>query len=373
MPARFNLAGIFSMQDIQEDQYESLLAEKTRRIESQFKQFGIPDIQVFASQPKHFRLRAEFKVWHEGDRCFHAMFERGTKNGPIEITNFPIASKAIAQLMPKLIAEINQSVELKHRLFQLEYLNTLSGDMLVTLIYHRQLNDTWIAEAKRIKEKFGIHIIGRAKKMRLLLDQDHVIETLHVDGKALKYKQIEGGFTQPNGEMNQNMLSWARNCADNKESDLLELYCGNGNFSIALADKFNRVFATEISKTSVKAAFDNKAMNQLENIDFARVSAEEFTSHMNGTRKRRRLKDSKLEEADFQTVLVDPPRSGLDIESCKMISSYQNIIYISCNPDTLEENLAELCQSHTITHFALFDQFPYTHHIECGIYLTKKL
>jgi len=365
---------VFSFMDnVQTDQYEALLADKTQQIQQQFSSFNIPELQVFASEPQHFRLRAEFKIWHEGERCFHAMFERGTKNKPIEVTNFPIASKAIANLMPELLQVINQTPILKNRLFQVEYLNTLSGDMLVTLIYHRQLNDEWITEANKLKDKFGIHIIGRAKKLRILLDQDHVIEELEVDGLKLKYKQIEGGFTQPNGKMNQHMLAWARDCVNgSNDFDLLELYCGNGNFSIALADKFRRVFATEISKTSVRAANDNKEMNNIKNVSFAKVSAEEFTAHMSGERLRRRLKDMNLEEANFGTVLVDPPRSGLDEESCKMISSYPNIIYISCNPETLEENLKELCKTHDIKNFALFDQFPYTHHIECGVYLVAK-
>ena len=365
------------MQDIQIDQYDSLLDQKAQRIRDQFKAFSspaepIPELEVFASEVQHFRLRAEFKIWHEGDRCFHAMFEKGTKNEPIEIRDFPIASEQITQLMPAIVAEINHSQILKHRLFQLEYLSTLSGEMLVTMIYHRQLDEAWIAEANRLKAKLGIHIIGRAKKLKILLDQDYVVETLKVDGKALHYKQIEGGFTQPNGKMNEKMLSWARSCVDGSPGDMLELYCGNGNFSIAMADKFRRVFATEISKTSVKAANDNKTMNGIDNVDFARVSAEEFTAHMNGIRKRRRLKDLNLEEADFQTVLVDPPRSGLDDDSCKMISAYPNIVYISCNPDTLEQNLEVLSKTHTIKRFAMFDQFPYTHHIECGIYLSKR-
>lgn len=360
------------MQTIQTDQYEALLAEKKQRINTQFSRFDIPDLEVFASPIKHFRQRAEFKIWHAEDRCFHAMFERGSNNTPIEITDFPIASEEIVALMPRLLNELNQNDELKRRLFQVEYLNTLSGEMLVTLIYHRKIGDEWVAQAKLLKEKLGIHIIGRAKKIRILLDQDHVIETLNVSGKQFHYKQIEGGFTQPNAYINQAMLSWARSCSEESQGDLLELYCGNGNFSIALADKFRRVFATEISKTSVRAAFDNKEMNQLDNINFARVSAEEFTAHMSGEHPRRRLKECQLDEADFQTVLVDPPRAGLDEASCEMISHYSHIIYISCNPDTLEQNLAQLSQTHTIKRFALFDQFPYTHHIESGVYLIKK-
>lgn len=360
------------MEPIQIDLYDALLAEKKQRIETQFSRFEKPGLEIFSSPSTHFRQRAEFKIWHTEDRCFHAMFERGSNKAPIEITNFPIASEAIVKLMPILLEELNHNNELRRRLFQVEYLSTLSGEMLVTLIYHRKIGDEWITEAKALKEKLGIHIIGRAKKMRILLDQDHVIETLHVDGKELHYKQIEGGFTQPNAYVNQHMLSWARSCSEGSESDLLELYCGNGNFSIALADKFRKVFATEISKTSVRAAFDNKEMNHLENVDFARVSAEEFTAHMNGEHPRRRLKDCQLEEADFQTILVDPPRAGLDEASCEMISHYPRIIYISCNPDTLEQNLDQLSKTHTIKRFALFDQFPYTHHIESGVYLVKK-
>jgi tRNA (uracil-5-)-methyltransferase len=69
--------------------------------------------------------------------------------------------------------------------------------------------------------------------------------------------------------------------------------------------------------------------------------------------------------------LVDPPRSGLDENTLNMISQYENIVYISCNPDTLKLNLNTLLLTHVITRFALFDQFPYTHHAECGVYLQK--
>lgn len=360
------------MHQVQVDQYQTLLDEKQQRIEEQFAPLGVKQIDVYASEPSHYRQRAEFRIWHEGDRCFHAMFKPGTKTDPIEITDFPIADAAICALMPTLIEAINANPVLKSKLFQLEYLSTLSGDMLVTLIYHRQLDDEWIAAATELKNKLGIHIIGRARKMRLELDQDFVIEELTVDGKKLKYKQVEASFTQPNAKMSEQMLSWARSCTKNSDHDLLELYCGNGNFSLALADQFNRVVATEISKTSINAANDNKAMNGIENVDFARVSAEEFTEHMNGTRLRRRLKDMNLEGANFGTVLVDPPRAGLDEGSCEMISQYPRIVYISCNPDTLELNLEQLSRTHEIQRFALFDQFPYTHHVECGAYLVRK-
>ena len=54
-----------------------------------------------------------------------------------------------------------------------------------------------------------------------------------------------------------------------------------------------------------------------------------------------------------------------------MIASFNNIIYISCNPKTLRENLDTLLKTHKIEKFSVFDQFPYTDHIECGVILTK--
>ena len=47
-------------------------------------------------------------------------------------------------------------------------------------------------------------------------------------------------------------------------------------------------------------------------------------------------------------------------------------MYISCNPDTLQDNLGELCNSHDVKRFAVFDQFPYTDHIECGVLLERR-
>jgi len=54
------------------------------------------------------------------------------------------------------------------------------------------------------------------------------------------------------------------------------------------------------------------------------------------------------------------------------VQAYPRILYISCNPQTLSENLQTLSQTHDVTRLALFDQFPYTHHMECGVLLTRK-
>jgi tRNA (uracil-5-)-methyltransferase len=150
------------------------------------------------------------------------------------------------------------------------------------------------------------------------------------------------------------------------------LYCGSGNFSIPLAQNFRKVLATEISKTSVRAAQDNILENGIQNVKIIRMSSEEFVQAQQGVRVFRRLEGIDLDDYQCETVLVDPPRAGLDDTTVSMIKEYDNIIYISCNPETLSSNLEVLLLTHKVTRFALFDQFPYTPHAECGLYLQKK-
>ena len=354
------------------DAYPALLDDKAERLRQLFAGFQPPELEVHASAPQHFRLRAEFRLWHEGERCFYAMSEPGDKNTKYEVSDFPIASQLINQLMKKLLDAITTNDLLRRRLFQVEFLTTLSGDALITLIYHKQLDDTWQAEAEKLQQQLGFPIIGRARKQKRVLEREYVTEQLNVDGKTFSYRQIEGGFTQPNGEMNQTMLSWARDASSAFHGDLLELYCGNGNFSIALADKYNKVLATEISKTSVYAAQENIRANQVDNVIIARLSSEEFVQALRGERQFSRLDGVDLNDYQFNTVLVDPPRAGLDDESVKQVQQYDNIIYISCNPNTLHDNLGTLSKTHDIKRFALFDQFPYTDHIETGVVLVRK-
>ena len=71
-------------------------------------------------------------------------------------------------------------------------------------------------------------------------------------------------------------------------------------------------------------------------------------------------------------MLVDPPRAGLDDTAVQQISAYEHIVYISCNPETLHANLVTLSATHEIHRVALFDQFPYTHHIETGVMLRRR-
>ena len=154
--------------------------------------------------------------------------------------------------------------------------------------------------------------------------------------------------------------------------DLLELYCGHGNFTIPLAAKFNRVLASEISKSSIANARINCELNGVCNAQFIRLSADELMSAFARRREFERLKGIDIFSYDFSHVLIDPPRAGLEPSVIDFIKNFQNLIYISCNPQTLFENLRSLCATHEVRRFAIFDQFAHTEHIECGVLLRRR-
>lgn len=357
--------------------YQQQLADKKQYLQQLFQGLDFPEIEVFESPEQHYRMRAEFRIWHEGGEMFYAMFERGQKASGaslIRCDQFPAASKSINTLMPKLIEAASNHPELKKRWYAVEFLSTLSGEMLVTMIYHKKLNEAWQQAAQELAHNLGIHIIGRSRGQKIVLSQDFVTEALAVNGKTFRYRQIEGSFTQPNAQVCQKMLTWACDATQNLGKDLLELYCGNGNFTLPLSQHFNQVLATEVSKTSVNAAQWNIEANQITNLKIARLSAEEFTEAYTQNREFRRLQEQgiDLKNYDFSTIFVDPPRAGVDDETLKLVARFDNVLYISCNPETLRANLDMLCQTHTIERAALFDQFPFTHHIESGVWLKKK-
>ncbi|WP_416426999.1 tRNA (uridine(54)-C5)-methyltransferase TrmA [Pseudomonas sp. App30] len=352
--------------------YSRQLDEKTARLRELLAPFDAPEPAVFDSPREHYRLRAEFRLWRQDGQRHYAMFAPGEKHTAILIEEFPIASLRINELMPKLKAAWQANDALSNKLFQVEFLTTLAGDAMVTLCYHRPLDEHWQVAAEQLAADLGISLIGRSKGKRVVIGRDFAVEKLDVAGRVFSYQQPEGAFTQPNGTVNQKMLTWAYEALGQRDDDLLELYCGNGNFTLPLATRVRKVLATEISKTSVNAALNNLADNAVDNVTLVRLSAEELTEALNEVRPFRRLQGVDLKSYQFGSVFVDPPRAGMDPDTCELTRRFDNILYISCNPETLAANIAQLHDTHRIERCALFDQFPYTHHMESGVLLVRR-
>jgi tRNA (uracil-5-)-methyltransferase len=354
--------------------YDALLEAKVARVRELLAPFRPPPPLIVPSAPEGFRMRAEFRLWHEGDDSFFAMFDPAAPKQPLRVDDFPFACDAIRRRMGPLRAALCGSEALRRRSFQAEFLASTTGEVVLTLVYHRPLDDAWEAAAARLAEDLEVAIVGRSRGEKRIIGSDCVEECLLVNGIACRYRQREQSFTQPNAGVNAAMLEWACAAAGSVPGDLLELYCGSGNFTVPLARCFRRVLATELSKTAVRDARHNLAVNAVENAAVLRLSAEEMSAALAGVRPFRRLAalDPPLAAHELRCVFVDPPRAGLDDATAAMVGAFEHVLYVSCNPKTLRDNLESLGSGWRVRDFGVFDQFPYTDHVECAVALARR-
>ncbi len=353
--------------------YITQLNYKEQKVAALLAPFYQGTLEVFDSPQSHYRARAEFRIWHEGERCNYAMGNI-SKNGAVTIDECPKVIETIEKRMWKLLEKINASEVLKNRLFGVEFLATTIDECLITMLYHKKLDEMWSTEAKSLQDELSCKILGRSRKQKVVLSDEFVTEKLLIDGKVFSYVQYESGFTQPNPYVNIKMIEWAiKQVKQVSYGDFLESYCGLGNFTLPLSQYFNKVLATEISKRSIHAALQNCELNDVKNITFVRLASEEMTEALQGSREFTRLQGIDLKSYDFSTVLVDPPRAGLDEGTIGLISGIEHIIYISCNPETLARDLEILTNTHDVLEAAIYDQFPHTDHVESGVFLKKRV
>ena len=105
----------------------------------------------------------------------------------------------------------------------------------------------------------------------------------------------------------------------------------------------------------------------MSNIEIARLSDDETASALSKERPFRRLERIDLDSYDFSHILVDPPRAGLSDETISLSKGFENMIYISCNPETFIRDLEKL--NREIKSIAVFDQFANTQHLEVIAFL----
>lgn len=348
--------------------YEQQINNKANQLLNLFNNFSVDNLEVFPSPSEHYRSRAEFRIWHEGESISYAMHPMEGKT-PVPIEECPKVCMSIYELMEPLRIAVQKEAMLKERLFGVEFLAG-SDTILVTLIYHKRLDASWDTYAKRLESDLDIAVIGRSRKVKRVISQDYITEHINIKDEMYTYKIYEGAFSQPSAYVNPQMISWALKSVDTPK-DLLELYCGHGNFTLPLSRLFEKVLATEISKKSILAAKQSCELSRVTNISFLRMSVEELMSAIAGERLYNRLRDIELEDYDFSHVFVDPPRAGIDTKSLDFMKNFQNIIYISCNPETMQRDIAYLGDIFQIKDLALFDQFPHTSHMEAGAILQK--
>lgn len=179
-----------------------------------------------------------------------------------------------------------------------------------------------------------------------------------------KYRINPFAFFQTNTNMAEKLFDFVLDCADFKgDENVLDLYCGIGSIALYLAGNVNSVLGLEVMENAVLDARENAKLNNISNVRFIAGLAEKI------------LPEIAKSEQRFDTVIADPPRSGLHEKAVRALIelSPDKIIYVSCNPTTLARDLKILIEEggYSLNRARAFDLFPQTYHIEGVALLTK--
>ena len=193
--------------------------------------------------------------------------------------------------------------------------------------------------------------------LKTLYGRDYYMEKL----LGLDFKVSAFSFFQTNVEAAERLYTEALALVDSFEGkNAFDLYCGTGTISQVLALKAKEVLGIELVEEAVEAARENAALNGLDNCRF--IAGDVF-----------KVLSEVADKPDV--IVVDPPRVGIQPKALDKIISYgvKEIVYISCNPKTLSENLRYLdYYGYKCRYLKPFDNFPMTKHTECIALLEKE-
>jgi 23S rRNA (uracil-5-)-methyltransferase RumA len=196
--------------------------------------------------------------------------------------------------------------------------------------------------------------LSLAKELHLLHGQEY----LHEKIASLTYAISPNSFFQTNSAMAGKLFGRVReHVLAGPHERLLDLYCGAGFFSLALAKDVAATLGIELDAEAIAMANRNAEMNGVGNAVFRAEAAETLSW--------------SIERPDI--VIIDPPRSGLHpkVKRTLLANLPPRLVYVSCNPKALASDLKELLKSYTLEDIACFDLFPQTMHVETVAYLKK--
>lgn len=164
-------------------------------------------------------------------------------------------------------------------------------------------------------------------------------------------------FFQVNNYMASCIFNILRNNLHGK--NVLDLYCGVGTLGLALKDNYKNIYGIEKVKNAIIDAKYNAKLNNVTNAFYYAGDTAKVLKHL---------------DKSFDTIIVDPPRSGLNKDTLDIIINIhpKNIAYISCDPMTLARDLKILKEHYYVFKTNVLCMFPNTYHVECVIVLNRK-
>jgi len=316
-----------------------------------------------------YRGRVQFKVSYKGGKLCIGFYRTGSHVVEDAVNGCPIALPRVNEILSRFRSVLKNFSDLEH----VEQISVDVGEQLAVAVIHytgsslksiKTLLDNSSGNfgsctglfLQRGKDSKPEKIWGNAE-----IDYSMPNSNSNLEPFLLSYSP--GGFAQINQSQNVAILSIIRQFADFKTTDrLLDLYCGNGNFSIPLSVDVASVLGIEGSANSIYSANHNKVRNKVSNLDFICADVKNALERL------------VLDNQSFDVVLLDPPRNGAgDVVSDITRLNPSKIIYVSCDPSTLARDCGQFdTHGYQVFESIPLDMFPQTFHLESVTLLIKK-
>ena len=194
--------------------------------------------------------------------------------------------------------------------------------------------------------KENIKLVGIVINNKLFYGEDFLYENIN----GIFYKISYDSFFQVNPYIASKIFDIIKENINSNET-VLDIYSGVGTLSLTASTVAKKVIGIEIVKNAVLNAIHNAKINKINNVDFLLNDATKAITKLN---------------LSFDKVIVDPPRAGLSkivIDTIKNIKP-KEIIYVSCDPQTLVRDIKLLSDLYKINKFYIADMFSFSYHVE---------
>lgn len=178
---------------------------------------------------------------------------------------------------------------------------------------------------------------------------------------GLKFDVSYQSFFQVNREQTEKLYNLVLEYAEvNDRTSIIDAYCGVGTISLMLAKKAKYVYGIEVVKEAIINAKNNAKKNNIDNVEFKVAKVEDVIND--------------YIKKDVNTIVVDPPRKGLDQNVVKALldSNIKRIVYVSCNPTSFARDLNLLKEKFNLIKLSVVDMFCQTTGAECVSLLELK-
>lgn len=323
-----------------------------QQLQHQLKVKALPWQPTIADQATEYRRKARIGVWFEKKtKQFTVGFRRAGGKEITAVTDCLVLSPVIAPVLPILtqtLPQLQQGDAITH----VEVLDA-DGQAFVVVRHIRPLS---AADRELLQQAWpDAHWIGEAEPDVFQPWSAQQPQPSYSLTSGLKLTFQPTDFIQVNSAVNQAMVAQAVAwLAPQPHENILDLYCGIGNFSLALAQTAAQVVGLEGVQTMVDTARQNAVQNGLTNLYFAQADL-----HLAWPK-------ADWNQPRYQKVLLDPARAGAigAIEEIVRLKPAQ-VLYVSCNPTTFARDAKVLLEKgYQISKISLMDMFPFTSHLE---------